>query len=263
MKHFKMNLFLLALAATLISQNQASATHVGKWVTYRLPYIPNDRDADTLGRVVEVLHPENGTKSLRVQLNNGTEVVAPIEEFGFHQTALIIIDMQDFYLGCLGPKKKAALISRAISKIKKARERGHHLVFVEYGTKPTHAEILEAAEGYDKYWKVTKYQDDGSDRIIELLKSVGVPVSHFNIIGVNTSLCVRETVEGLHVHLPKAQRISVLSDACADQLDYLGVYNQEPEKVHQNALRMMSSLAPQVVVKNRSQLLGAALDARR
>ena len=61
---------------------------------------------------------------------------------------------------------------------------------------------------YDKYANMKKDDDDGSDEAIEAGASM---FSKVVVCGVNTSFCVKSTVDGL---LKKGKEVVVVKDAC-------------------------------------------------
>lgn len=141
---------------------------------------------------------------------------------------LIIIDMQREY------SASGFIVPAVCNQIVKAKNRKEQIVLVEYrcfgcrrrkdcfyknefntSTKcETHDAILELLREYPKLIRVQKNADDGSD---ELVKAVSKFPTNVNVCGVNTSACVKATVEGLIEKLPKIN-FTLLLDACNDDV---------------------------------------------
>lgn len=133
---------------------------------------------------------------------------------------LLVIDMQ--------PKFRASNNLRCLNncarEIRKAIRNGNRIIFVEYnGEGTTHAPLIQLVKKvddygyllsyYPKYSLVGKTDDDGSQEIINHLRSMKRygPYS-FIVCGVNTDACVRKTVHGLAAR--RGVTITVVKDAC-------------------------------------------------
>jgi nicotinamidase-related amidase len=140
---------------------------------------------------------------------------------------LVVIDMQDKFLG----GKFRPLARRIVRLIKIAKKNRDDIILVEYGNRyapqfitaeelqkvrnenKTIDEITNAVESYNKVYKTTKYYDDGSDKVIECMNDNHL---HGPIIacGVNTSCCVKETVNGLVNDF--GMDVTVVANCCAN-----------------------------------------------
>lgn len=123
---------------------------------------------------------------------------------------LLIIDMQHTFAASQRVCKQVA------RQVRVAKACGHHIILAEYcqasGTCP---DVL-AVIGRTDYDRVVVCADDKADHILRevnsRVKSSDLVV--FRVCGVNTSSCVKATVNSLR--LRRRARVEVLSAACAD-----------------------------------------------
>lgn len=114
---------------------------------------------------------------------------------------LVVVDMQPFFT------RNRKLIARIKQEVLTARQRNLPIVFLEIPHHepepekpypPTYKSILKLVEGYDRAHVVTKFGEDGSQKVLRVCRENGYPVDvRFRVCGVNTDLCVRKTVKGL------------------------------------------------------------------
>ncbi len=133
---------------------------------------------------------------------------------------LIVIDMQNRFLNY----RHKDLIDRIINLVNVAKENKDNIILVEYGCrwepeKPaqrTVKKIQEAVKGYNKLYRVKKFDDAGGDKVIECMNEQHL---HGPIIacGVNTSCCVKETVEELVNDF--GMTVTVVANCCKDVFD--------------------------------------------
>lgn len=151
---------------------------------------------------------------------------------------LIVIDCQKKYPAV------EQVIDAVVKEILAAKRRSEWVMLVTSGGR-TVARIAQHLRGYHRTVKVDKYNDDGSPAIFERLfgyhwrnskrlgdKHVG-HVTHFRVVGVNTSSCVMKTVDGLR----RFARVTIISEACANAVHLPGI---TPKTHHNAALRRMS-----------------------
>ncbi len=110
--------------------------------------------------------------------------------------------------------RNSLTIKNIIREINKANKEQASIIFVEYGDQdncpysPTDDLLKETCEklngtGKYNYHFVTKYHDDGSEQIIDLIDRLNLPQEFIKVCGVNTDACVARTVEGLDKKLNK------------------------------------------------------------
>lgn len=103
-----------------------------------------------------------------------------------------------------------------VREIKKAIRDKAAIIFVEYEhhgpSLPVLTNVVKKAN-YHRVIHLLKNEDDGSQRVINLLRKKHLPILNLRICGVNTRYCVHDTVKGLSFKLPNST-IKVISDAC-------------------------------------------------
>ena len=151
--------------------------------------------------------------------------------------ALVVVDMQPRF-GCSQVDWMIENVSREIRAAKKA---GHVIIFLEYtdgingGTgvsvkDATDRRLIDLVSDYDRALVVHKSVRDGSKKVSTVL--VGYYMSGRNdirVVGVETPVCVAETVNGLAKAMPAA-KITVVGDACNSgdgNFPYPHTYGQE------------------------------------
>lgn len=131
---------------------------------------------------------------------------------------LVVIDMQPLFTA------DSTTINNVTREVKLARQRQNNIIFlwIPYfsafqadlfaGTYPA---ILKAVQGYDpNNWKeTTKLIQDGSREVLQTCAKKHFQSKRFRLCGVNTDMCVLDTVKGL-LATPTVEAIEVVKDAC-------------------------------------------------
>lgn len=120
---------------------------------------------------------------------------------------LVVIDMQKDFVSCNEPN----VIRACQREIKLAIRRKTGIIFLEYeGYGHTIPELTNLTTNYDKTYFSSKATNSGSDEVFGIINTRNL-YQNVRVVGVNTSYCVYETVEGLKDGLGK---ITVVADAC-------------------------------------------------
>lgn len=107
---------------------------------------------------------------------------------------LIVIDMQAKFTAA----NDLNTISNIKSLLKDSVSKNEYILYLEYyGFGKTLEELTKITNKYEKQAIVQKYCDSGSFEIIRHLKSNKLYPKTFNICGVNTDMCVHDTISGL------------------------------------------------------------------
>jgi nicotinamidase-related amidase len=135
---------------------------------------------------------------------------------------LLIIDMQSQYPAACSDKTTEEIILQ----IEAAKQNDCGIILVEFREepqyresnspyKPTHVSILKAVEGYNRAAVVHKYETDGSAYINDFLEKKGKDFNtdFFRVCGVNTDICVAQTVNGLYENFYKEATFIIVEDA--------------------------------------------------
>lgn len=131
---------------------------------------------------------------------------------------LVVVDMQPLYTA------DSTTISNVTREVRLARQRQNKIIFlwIPYfsafqaelfaGTYPA---ILKAVHGYDpNNWSETaKLIQDGSREVFQTCAKKHIQSKRFRLCGVNTDMCVLDTVNGLLAN-PTVEAIAVVKDAC-------------------------------------------------
>lgn len=124
---------------------------------------------------------------------------------------LVVIDMQDRFIWRTSFFRS---YNETIDKVKKlilaAIENNQHIIFVEFSvesfntlgpfgkapckTHPTLKELTRLVEDYLHVTYVYKTHRSGGVEILEAVKALNIPNEYYEVCGVYTSHCVRETV---------------------------------------------------------------------
>ena len=131
---------------------------------------------------------------------------------------LVVIDMQPLYT------TDNIAISNVTREVRLARQRQNKIIFlwIPYFNvfqdelfAATYPAILKAVQGYDQNnWnEVTKLIRDGSREVFQTCAKKHFPNTRFRVCGVNTDMCVLDTVEGL-LAIPTVAAVEVVKDAC-------------------------------------------------
>jgi nicotinamidase-related amidase len=143
-----------------------------------------------------------------------------MEAVMFDQYTLVVVDMQPFYT------TDAATISNVAREVSRAREQNNHIIFLtvpylsplqEAPFKPTYPEILEEVKDYphDHWHEAEKLFQDGSPIVFNTCDWKHFPTNRFRVCGVNTDLCVLDTVKGLlKANDPALEAVEVVKHAC-------------------------------------------------
>jgi len=119
--------------------------------------------------------------------------------------SLVIVDMQ--------PAFEAAKCNVTTDNVKRlirqAIQDKANIITLEYeGFGPTRADLMTDLCSYNKYSNAKKNDDDGADEAIEAGASM---FSKVVVCGVNTSFCVKSTVDGL---IRNGKEVVVVKNAC-------------------------------------------------
>lgn len=131
---------------------------------------------------------------------------------------LVVVDMQPLYTA------DSTTINNVAREVRLARQRQNKIIFlwIPYfsafqaelfaGTYPA---ILNAVHGYDhNNWnETTKLIQDGSHEVIQTCTKKHFQSKRFRLCGVNTDMCVLDTVKGL-LTIPTVEAVAVVKDAC-------------------------------------------------
>lgn len=155
------------------------------------------------------------------------------EEDG-HTTALLLIDIQDFYF----PGGKAELVDpeeaagHAQKLLKAFRERGMEVVHVRHDSEPG-GDIHESVQPVDEEPVFTK-RHVNAFRETDLLAWLRErEISGLVVCGMMTHMCVEGTVRAAHDH---GFNCTVVSDACATRDLSFGEITIEAGDVHHSTL---------------------------
>lgn len=129
---------------------------------------------------------------------------------------LVVIDMQDSF----GSSRHANVIKACQREIKLAIRRKYAIIFLEFEhCGSTNSALTNLVQGYDKVYFKTKPDNDGSYEVNEVIKQYNL-YHNVRVVGVNTSYCVYDTVEGLRSYCGS---ITVVADACNCEWHELGL----------------------------------------
>lgn len=122
---------------------------------------------------------------------------------------LIVIDMQPAF----GNSNNKRLLRNCAKEIENAIAAKNAVILVEYlGWGSTHQYLFEMLLGYSRFQLIKKYEDDGSDEIIDCIKNNKLKAP-FRICGVNLDWCVKQTTISLAKKLPR-RKVHVIQSAC-------------------------------------------------
>lgn len=148
---------------------------------------------------------------------------------------LVVVDMQRAFEA----SQKPSVIKNCQSLVAQAMKDKAAVIFLEYmDYGKTYPKITSLTKKYKKAYKVTKFEDDGSDQTVQQLKKHKLPEQKLRVCGVNTTYCVAATVRGLTSRLPGA-KIEVIGKAC----------NSITPTNHKMGLIGLRKLRPNVKVK--------------
>lgn len=120
---------------------------------------------------------------------------------------LVVVDMQDAF----SASRESSVLKACQREIMAAIRQKYAIIFLEFEhSGSTHSELTDLVKNYDKAYFKTKPDNDGSYEVNEVVKQRNL-CHNVRVVGVNTSYCVYDTVEGLRNYPGK---ITVVADAC-------------------------------------------------
>lgn len=137
--------------------------------------------------------------------------LAPAEIDGTEVT-LVVVDMQPGFLASL---KEETLLA-VERQIRLAVSRGWSVVLLEldpWRNGPTHERLTKLLDGYQRQTTRVKSVSCGAIQVQDACEDLWLPTRFFRVCGVNSDLCVRATVLGMHVRYP-GSGIRVIREAC-------------------------------------------------
>ena len=123
---------------------------------------------------------------------------------------LVIVDMQyDF-----AQSFNSRIINECVKEIRRAKSLRLPIFIVEYvDCGSTVEEIMDAVNGYKKTYAIEKVDDDGSKDLQQEFCRNNFSFNSLRVCGVNSWICVAETVCGLNKIYPK-MKIYLNNKAC-------------------------------------------------
>ena len=154
---------------------------------------------------------------------------------------LCIIDMQPYF----DASNEPWLLNNVLAEIKKAKKNNDYIIVLEYdGCGETHPDIVQACDGYSRYYHEVKSSQSGALNILSIMQQNGITADHFIIVGVETESCILETVEGIVQGVPNS-KVTVIEDAINSQFagdcDHSGAMGYLFEKYSQVELAKTAS----------------------
>lgn len=140
---------------------------------------------------------------------------------------LIVIDMQKWFFQ---HNDYNMVIRNCENQLRHAVSVGASIIFLRYkNAGKTISSLTNITKNYPKVWEATKDIEDGSSWIKELCDLKKINTNLIKVAGVQTDMCVFNTVEGLKELYPHSS-IQVLKNSCG------AIYN-----IHHNyAIKAMS-----------------------
>ncbi len=121
------------------------------------------------------------------------------------------IDLQGGFDAAL----KRHVIDAACEEVRRAMRFKYHIMFLEYdGFGSTLGEIKRLTKGYDKKVTVYKDDDDGGQNVLDAIFKYDIKANQIRTCGVNTDMCVHDTVRTISKLAPKTE-IILRKDGCA------------------------------------------------
>lgn len=140
---------------------------------------------------------------------------------------LVVVDMQRFFLT---HNNYNSVIHYCQKEIIHAMDVNAKIIFLEYkDAGRTIRNLSKLTVNYDKVWFETKDIEDGSTWVQAVLNKINTSPRLIKVTGVQTDMCVYNTVEGLRAIYPKA-KLHAVQHACG------AMY----ENAHLNGLRAMN-----------------------
>ncbi len=130
---------------------------------------------------------------------------------------LVVIDMQPYFTAARGKR----ILANCQKEIQTARKLNNYILFVEYeNCGRTDQRLIDLVNGYHKTLTVVKNDDDGSWELQKALRYLQQHKKPLKVCGVNTDMCVYDTVYGLLKVMPWI-KIKVVEDACDSYQDHM------------------------------------------
>lgn len=146
--------------------------------------------------------------------------------------SLIVIDMQYEF----DAAKNRRTVRNCSREIQRAMNDDVPIVFVEFiGYGKTKKSLLSKLSSYKKFGIVKKCECGGGFEISNFLKKKKFPFQKLKICGIQTNICVRQTVEQLLDICPQS-KIEIVGDACYDVSDGEHEYGLEQLKTLPNVM---------------------------
>ena len=124
------------------------------------------------------------------------QLVQP-NEIDLGQTAILLIDMQKFFVDKLAVSERDCLIYRQIGMMDYGLQKGMPLAVLEYqGDGPTIEPLISKAKTFPNHIFITKKHDNGFEgtKLEDKLSSWNT--KRVLLMGINASWCVRKTAQG-------------------------------------------------------------------
>lgn len=138
---------------------------------------------------------------------------------------LVIIDMQSSFVAARHP----GVQNECKSLIKRAMKDNAPIIFVELISHGRTMECLfELADHYEHVYVARKQNESGADEVDMIITSNDLPWESLVVCGVNTDMCVSETVLTLAIDFN--YKISLAHKAC----------NAESSDEHENGIEYLS-----------------------
>ncbi|MGV8168496.1 MAG: isochorismatase family protein [Candidatus Nanoarchaeia archaeon] len=162
---------------------------------------------------------KNAKEASPLEISINTKDNCSNEKNNEGKTALLLVDMQDYFLNALSSEELKTEMPNYIKLIKKAIKNKAHIFVLEYkgrNTGKTNSKLMKFVSKGD-YTLVQKSWSDGfyNTNLDDLLKQKGI--NKLVLAGVNASCCVLGTGESA---VKKGYTISTSPDVIGDDKDY-------------------------------------------
>lgn len=122
---------------------------------------------------------------------------------------LVIIDVQPHFSSA---RRNYSLLNNCKREIEIAKKNRFDVFLVRLGQYGRVSSVLtEAVSGYDRKKNIVKYKQSGAKEILQALSKP----QDLRFCGVNTNLCVADTVIEIAGKFPSQYTLQVVTDACA------------------------------------------------
>lgn len=147
---------------------------------------------------------------------------------------LIIVDMQKWFFQ---HGNYQSVINSCQQLVKSAINNKSYIIYLRYaGCGKVISDLLNLTARYKKCEILTKNIEDGSSWVAEYLNSNKINPTTITVGGVQTDMCVYNTVEGLSTIYPKS-KIEVSKKACG------ALYNFAHNSALQNMKKLFSNVS--------------------